>query len=104
MIPVTYSYQCSCGYHYTQQENAQHDAYLRLLISVVLLCPECKGRLMPAIAVAYAPLQQQHALAAKSQQLISLLAQWQQGDVQEQRETFQALVDAGVIDKEQEPQ
>lgn len=102
MIPVTYNYACSCGYHNTQQETLQHGAYLRLLVDIVLLCPECKKRLTPVVNIAYTPLQSNDTLAAKSQQLISLLAQRQQGDEQEQRETLQALVDAGVIDREEQ--
>lgn len=57
MIPITYNYVCSCGYSHTQQENVQHGAYLRLLVDIVLLCPECMKRLYPTVNVTYASLQ-----------------------------------------------
>jgi hypothetical protein len=54
MIPITYNYTCSCGYHHVQREEVQVGAYIRLLINAVLLCPECKQRLQPQVLVAYA--------------------------------------------------
>lgn len=54
MIPIVYNYRCTCGYHCVQQEKVQSGHYARLLINVVVLCPECKQRLQPQVLVAYA--------------------------------------------------
>ena len=56
MIPVTYNYACTCGYHHAAQEQVQSGTYIRLLINTVVLCPECKQRLHPQVQVTYASL------------------------------------------------
>lgn len=102
MIPVTYSYQCSCGNYHTHQEIMQHGSHLRLLVNPSATCPECKRQLQATVVVTYAPLDT--TPAEKPQQLTALFREWQQGDEQEQRETSQALVDAGVIDLDEKQQ
>ena len=102
MIPVTYNYNCPCGYNHTQQETVQCNTYTRLLINSVVLCHDCKKRLRPMVQVTYAPLQDTaEPTESIAEQLSALFKQWQQETtVEEQRETLQALIDAGILPSE----
>lgn len=55
---------------------------------------------LPVREILAQQIQRHSTPAEKTQQLTTLFREWLDGDGQEQRETFQALVDAGLIDLE----